>query len=96
MSDIRPSYTLDARDMVSRDAAFAQLFSVLPLPPSCGHNLDALADVLWELPPSDVIILHSDALSSDGPLGIWGDALRRVLIDVAIARGDDFDIVLRH
>ena len=39
-------YTLNARNMITRDAAYDEIARTLPLPPYFGRNLDALWDVV--------------------------------------------------
>ena len=59
------TYRIDCRELTSRAAAhdcFARVFS---LPASYGRNLDALYDVLTDLPPCTLIFIRSKEAAWD-------------------------------
>ena len=76
------TYRIDCRELTSRAAAhdcFARVFS---LPASYGRNLDALYDVLTDLPPCTLILEHIDCLS--GTLGPYAEKLLDTFRDAAL------------
>ena len=73
--------------MTGRRQAHEYLAGKLSLPDYYGHNLDALADVLWELPADTcIILLEEDALIEN--LGRYGESLIQVLTDAAASSRD--------
>ena len=76
------TYRIDCRELTSRAAAhdcFARVFS---LPASYGRNLDALYDVLTDLPPCTLILEHIDCLY--GTLGPYAEKLLDTFRDAAL------------
>ena len=79
------TYRIDCRELTSRAAAhdcFARVFS---LPASYGRNLDALYDVLTDLPPCTLILEHIDCLY--GTLGPYAEKLLDTFRDAASRDG---------
>ena len=60
---------LDGKDMTSRNKAYRIMEEAMGFPEWFGHNLDALADCLGELPADTAIVfVNTDALSENlGP-----------------------------
>lgn len=60
------TYTLDANNMLSLDAAYEELENVLELPEYFGRNLDALEECLSDLADREgsisIIVEHADML----------------------------------
>jgi len=50
-------YSLDLKDVKSKEDLYDVIFKALPLPEYCGRNLDALYDVLTSDPGKKQIIL---------------------------------------
>ena len=75
---------IEGSRMTGRRQAHEYLAEKLSLPEYYGHNLDALADVLWELPAGTCIVLLEEAALTDN-LGRYGESLIRVLDDAAAA-----------
>lgn len=76
------TYRIDCRELSSRAAAHDCFARVFALPAFYGRNLDALYDVLTELPPCVIVLEHTGCLyDALGPyaeklLGIFRDAAR--------------------
>jgi RNAse (barnase) inhibitor barstar len=67
-------YLLDGKDMTSREKAYRVIEKAMCFPDWFGHNLDALADCLGELPAdSAVVFVNTDALTEN--LGSYADKL---------------------
>ena len=63
-------YLLDGKDMTSREKAYRVIEQVLGFPDWFGHNLDALADSLSELPTDKtaIVFVNTDSLADNlGP-----------------------------
>ena len=60
---------LDGKDMTSREKAYRVIEQTMCFPDWFGHNLDALADCLGELPANMAIVfVNTDALAENlGP-----------------------------
>ena len=56
------TYRIDCRELTSRAAAHDCFARVFALPASYGRNLDALYDVLTELPPCTLLLEHTGCL----------------------------------
>ena len=75
-------YHIDCRELSSRAAAHDCFARVFALPAFYGRNLDALYDVLTELPPCTLLLEHTGCLyDALGPyaeklLGVFRDAAR--------------------
>ena len=75
-------YHIDCRELSSRAAAHDCFARVFALPASYGRNLDALYDVLTDLPPCTLVLEHTQYLHEAlGPyaeklLGVFRDAAR--------------------
>jgi len=72
---------LDGREMTGRAAAHDHLAAQLNFPAWYGRNLDALYDLLCELPASLLVLEHSETLLA--ALGDYGTALLNTLKDAA-------------
>ena len=83
------TYRIDCRELTSRAAAHDCFARVFALPAFYGRNLDALYDVLTELPPCTLLLEHTGCLLEHtgclydalGPyaeklLGVFRDAAR--------------------
>ena len=76
------TYRIDCRELSSRAAAHDCFARVFALPAFYGRNLDALYDVLTELPPCTLLLEHTGCLyDALGPyaeklLGVFRDAAR--------------------
>ena len=76
------TYRIDCRELTSRAAAHDCFARVFALPAFYGRNLDALYDVLTELPPCTLLLEHTGCLyDALGPyaeklLGVFRDAAR--------------------
>ena len=76
------TYRIDCRELTSRAAAHDCFARVFALPAFYGRNLDALYDVLTELPPCTLLLEHTGCLYDTlGPyaeklLGVFRDAAR--------------------
>jgi len=89
---------LDGTKMTSERAAHDHIAEMLGFPDYYGHNLDALADCLWEI-PEDVCIILMDYDSMIKSLGRYGKKLVSVFEENAerahganfIICGDDED-----
>ncbi len=67
-------YLLDGKDMTSREKAYRVIEKAMCFPDWFGHNLDALADCLGELPANcAVVFVNTDALTEN--LGSYADKL---------------------
>ena len=76
---------IEGSRMTGRRQAHEYLSEKLSFPEYYGHNLDALADVLWELPADTcIVLLEEDALAEN--LGRYGETLIRVLTDAAASK----------
>lgn len=89
----RPRYILSAKKMSDRNKALDYMYETLPLPSDGGRNLDAIADLMGELPSCVIELRHVELLDGNGPLAEWGLQLRRMLFDTALQR-DDLDLVI--
>ena len=75
-------YHIDCRELSSCAAAHDCFARVFALPASYGRNLDALYDVLTDLPPCTLLLEHTGCLyDALGPyaeklLGVFRDAAR--------------------
>ena len=59
-------FLLDGKDMTSREKAYRVIEQTMCFPDWFGHNLDALADCLGELPSDTaVIFVNTDILSEN-------------------------------
>ena len=56
------TYRIDCRELTSRAAAHDCFARVFALPAFYGRNLDALYDVLTELPPCTLLLEHTGCL----------------------------------
>lgn len=76
------TYRIDCRELSSRAAAHDCFARVFALPAFYGRNLDALYDVLTELPSCTLLLEHTGCLyDALGPyaeklLGVFRDAAR--------------------
>lgn len=86
------AFTLDCARMTSREAAHEYLSAALALEAHYGRNLDALHDCLGELPPCEITLENTGALSA---LEGYGEALLAVFCDAAQER-EDFRLTLRR
>ncbi|ERI04662.1 barstar family protein [Atopobium sp. oral taxon 810] len=95
MTDIaaRPHYILSAKKMSNREKALDYIYETLLLPRDGGRNLDAIADLMGELPSCVIELRHVELLDGKGPLAEWGLRLRGMLFDIAMQR-DDLDLVI--
>ena len=59
------TYRIDCRELTSRAAAHDCFARVFALPAFYGRNLDALYDVLTELPPCTLLLEHTGCLRSE-------------------------------
>lgn len=75
------TYRIDCRELKSRAAAHDCFARVFALPASYGRNLDALYDVLTDLPPCTLILEHTGCLY--GSLGPYAEKLIGVFRDAA-------------
>ena len=67
-------YLIDGKDMTTREKAYRVIEKTMCFPDWFGHNLDALADCLGELPAdSAVVFVNTDALTEN--LGSYADKL---------------------
>ena len=77
---------LDGRKMTDRRAARDYLAGVLQLPEYYGHNLDALADCLWERDSDELILVRHAAKIRENLLG-YGDTLIEILQNASQENG---------
>ena len=75
------TYRIDCRELTSRAAAHDCFAHVFALPAFYGRNLDALYDVLTELPPCVIVLEHTQRLY--GALGPYAERLLGVFRDAA-------------
>ena len=75
------TYRIDCRELSSRAAAHDCFARVFALPAFYGRNLDALYDVLTELPPCTLLLEHTGCLYD--ALGPYAEKLLGVFRDVA-------------
>ena len=69
-------YLLDGKDMTSRKKTYTVIERTMLFPDWFGHNLDALADCLSELPSDTAIVfVNTDALKDN--LGPYADKVLR-------------------
>ena len=68
-------YLLDGKDMTSRDKAYRVIEQEMNFPEWFGHNLDALADCLGDLPTDStaIVFVNTDALADN--LGSYADKI---------------------
>ena len=68
-------YLLDGKDMTSRDKTYRIIKRTIKFPDYFGHNLDALADCLSELPGKEtaIVFVNTDALAEN--LGPYADKI---------------------
>ena len=77
---------LEGSRMTDRAATHKYLAEKLDLPSYYGRNLDALADVLWDLPEETCLVLvEEEAMLRQ--LGRYGEMLTDVLCDVSEQSG---------
>lgn len=76
------TYRIDCRELTSRAAAHDCFARVFALPAAYGRNLDALYDVLTDLPPCTLILEHIDCLY--GTLGLYAEKLLDTFRDAAL------------
>ena len=77
---------LDGRKMTDRRSAHEYLAEVLALPDYYGHNLDALADCLWERDSDELILIRHAAKIRENLLG-YGDTLIEILQNASQENG---------
>ena len=75
------TYRIDCRELKSRAAAHDRFARVFSLPASYGRNLDALYDVLTDLPPCTLVLEHTQCLYD--ALGPYAEKLLSVFRDAA-------------
>ncbi len=61
---------LDCAQMTDWAAAHDHLALTLHFPPWYGRNLDALFDLLCDLGPTRLLLIHTEALDGLGPYGL--------------------------
>ena len=76
------TYRIDCRELTSRAAAHDCFARVFALPAFYGRNLDALYDVLTELPPCTLLLEHTGCLYD--ALGPYAEKLLGVFRTLSI------------
>ena len=67
-------YLIDGKDITSREKAYRVIEKTMCFPDWFGHNLDALADCLGELPANcAVVFVNTDTLAEN--LGAYADKM---------------------
>ncbi len=76
-------YLLDGKDMTSREKAYRVIERTMNFPDWFGHNLDALADCLSDLPGDNtaVVFVNTDALAEH--LGPYAEKMLACFRDVS-------------
>jgi len=81
---------IDGANMLTREAAHAELARVLSFPDWYGANLDALWDLVSTM-KAEVTFIHSEAML--GVLEVYGSKLIQTLLEAA-AENPDFRFTL--